>query len=89
MALQRASVAAEQTGVDVRWLHAGLVGAPLSAGTFDLVSAQYPALLRTPGHDAERSLFAAVAPGGLLIVVHHADVELMRRKPTGSIRPTM
>lgn len=57
-------------------LHAGLVGAPLSAGTFDLVSAQHPALLRTPGHDDERSLIAAVAPGGLLIVVHHADVDV-------------
>jgi hypothetical protein len=88
VALQRASVATEQTGVHVRWLHAGLVGAPLSAGTFDSVSAQYPALLRTPGHDAERSLIAAVAPGGLLIVVRHAST-LMRRKPTGSIRPTM
>ncbi|MGO9583471.1 MAG: class I SAM-dependent methyltransferase [Acidimicrobiales bacterium] len=33
VALQPASVAAEQSGVHVRWLHVGLVGAPLSAGT--------------------------------------------------------
>jgi SAM-dependent methyltransferase len=76
VALQRASVTAEQAGVQVRWLHAALVGAPLSPGAFDLVSAQYPALLRTAGHDAERALIAAVAPGGLLIVVHHADVDV-------------
>jgi hypothetical protein len=83
VALQRASVAAEQAGVHVRWLHAGLVGAPLSPGAFDLVSAQYSALLRTPGHDAERSLIAAVAPGGLLMVVHHADVDVDDAKAHG------
>jgi hypothetical protein len=55
----------------VRWVHAGLVAAPLAPGTFDLVSAQYPALLRTENQDAERTLLAAVAPGGTLLVVHH------------------
>lgn len=36
----------------------------------------YPALLRTPDSAAERSLLAAVAPGGVLLVVHPADMDL-------------
>jgi hypothetical protein len=56
-------------------VQADLVQAGLPAGAFDLVSAQYPALLRTPGDDAERALLAAVAPGGTLLVVHHADFD--------------
>jgi SAM-dependent methyltransferase len=71
VALDRASRHAGQARVRVRWVHSGLVGAPIAPGAFDLVSAQYPALLRTPGHDAERALLAAVAPGGTLLVVHH------------------
>ena len=51
-------------GVQVRWVHAGLVEASLPSGAFDLVSAQYPALCRTPTDEAERALLAAVAPGG-------------------------
>lgn len=73
VALDRAAAAARKAGVEVDWLHSGLLDASLPAGGFDLVSAQYPVLLRTPGHDAERALLAAVAPGGTLLVVHHAD----------------
>ena len=62
---------ARQAGVQVTWRHAGLLDAALAPGTFELVSAQYPALRRTPGADAERALLAAVAPGGTLLVVHH------------------
>lgn len=83
VALQRASLAAEQRGVNVHWLHAGLLSAPFSPGAFDLVSAQYPALRRTPAHDAERALLAAVAPGGLLLVVHHADMDAEEAKAHG------
>lgn len=72
VALDRAAGHAADAGVAVTWLHSGLVEADLPGGSFDLVSAQYPALLRTPGQDAERALLAAVAPGGVLIVVHHA-----------------
>ncbi len=83
VALDRASAAARATRAQVRWLLAGLVGAPLAPGCFDLVSAQYPALLRTPGGDAERALLAAVAPGGTLLVVHHADVDVEQAKSHG------
>lgn len=83
VALDRARAAARAAGAQVRWLLAGLVGAPLAPGGFDLVSAQYPALLRTPGRDAERALLAAVAPGGTLLVVHHADVDAEQAEAHG------
>ena len=67
----------------VQWVHAGLLDAPLPAWCIDLVSAQYPALPRTAGHDAERKLLAAVAPGGLLVVVHHADTDAGRARESG------
>ncbi|MDQ2815631.1 MAG: NAD(P)/FAD-dependent oxidoreductase [Actinomycetota bacterium] len=75
VALKRAARHARDAGAPVQWLHAALTDAALSAGTYDLVSAQYPALLRTPGRDAERKLLGAVAPGGVLLLVHHADMD--------------
>lgn len=83
VALRRAAAAAARAGVRVQWLLADLLDAPLPPGGFDLVSAHYPALLRTPGKDAERALLAAVAPGGHLLVVHHADVDIEAAKAHG------
>jgi SAM-dependent methyltransferase len=71
VALDRAARQAEQRGVAVRWLHSGLVEAALPPASFDLVSAQYPALLRTGTNAAEGALLNAVAPGGVLLMVHH------------------
>jgi SAM-dependent methyltransferase len=71
VALDRAETHARMRGVRVTWLHAGLVEANLAPASFDLVSAQYPALLCTADHAAERALLGAVAPGGILLVVHH------------------
>ncbi len=70
-ALARGRAQAEAAGVEVTWLHSGLLEADLPSGGFDLVSAQYPALRRTSGDDAERRLIDLVAPGGTLLVVHH------------------
>ncbi|WP_129336595.1 class I SAM-dependent methyltransferase [Cellulomonas endophytica] len=75
VALDRARAAGAAAGVDVTWRRAALEDLPLPADGFDLVSVHYPALLRTPGRTAERALTAAVAPGGLLLVVHHAGVD--------------
>ena len=61
VALARAAGHADDAGVEVRWVHAGLAEAELAPGSFDLVSAQYPALLRTPDASAERALLAATA----------------------------
>jgi len=71
VALDRAAQEADQRGVHVTWLHAGLLEAALPAASFDLVSAQYPALLRTDDSRAEHALLDAVAPGGVLLIVHH------------------
>ena len=71
VALDRAARQAEQRGVTVNWLHSGLVEATLQPASFDLVSAQYPALLRTDSNAAELALLRAVAPGGVLLLVHH------------------
>jgi SAM-dependent methyltransferase len=83
VALQRAALHAQDAQAEVRWLQAGLVDARLPAGGFDLVSAQYPALLHTAGQDAERALLAAVAPAGVLLLVHHAGFEVQQAEGHG------
>jgi SAM-dependent methyltransferase len=83
VALDRARTAAEQAGATVTWLHTGLLDAVVPTRSFDLVSAQYPALLRTPDNDAERALLTAVAPGGTLLVVHHADIDAEHARARG------
>lgn len=75
VALERAARHARDAGVAITWVHAGLAEAALPPASFDLVSAMYPALRRTPDAAAERALLAAVAPGGLLLLVHHAGME--------------
>ena len=86
IALERAAEHARDAGVVLRRVHAGLVEAALPPASFDLVSAQYPALLRTPDGSAERALLAAVAPGGILLVVHHAGMEA-RHSQEGDFDP--
>ena len=81
--MRRARAAAERANLEVEWLHSGLLDAALRAGGCDLVSVQYPALLRTATQDAERSLLAAVAPQGHLVVVHHADIDVEVAKSHG------
>ncbi|WP_407938046.1 class I SAM-dependent methyltransferase [Nakamurella panacisegetis] len=75
VALSRAARHAQDAGVNIHWVHAGLAEAALPPASFDLVSAQYPALPRTPDGAAEKALVAAVAPGGVLLFVHHAGME--------------
>jgi SAM-dependent methyltransferase len=71
VALDRARSHAEAAGAAVTWVLGGLLEAGLPGGWFDLVSAQYPALRRTPAGEAEHALIDAVALGGTLLVVHH------------------
>lgn len=71
VALGRARRNAEAAGVDVEWLQAGLLDADLDAGSFQLVTAMYPTLERTPDSTAEHCLAELVAPGGTLLFVHH------------------
>ncbi|WEH13575.1 class I SAM-dependent methyltransferase [Streptomyces sp. VNUA24] len=83
VALERAAGHARDAGLAIRWVHAELAEAALPPGSFDLVSAQYPALLRTPDATAERALLAAVAPGGVLLLVHHAGMETRQAHESG------
>lgn len=94
VALARAVGHAQDAGVAITWVHAGLAEAGLPPGTFDLVSAQYPALLRTSDSAAERALLAAVAPGGVLLLVHHAGMDAQHDHdsdfdPADYVWPTM
>ena len=76
--LARIQQAATQRGVAVTCLHADANARdPFPARAFDLVSAQYASIPRTPDHRAVQHLMNAVAPGGILLVVGH-DVEAMR-----------
>ncbi|MGI8459739.1 MAG: class I SAM-dependent methyltransferase [Propionibacteriaceae bacterium] len=75
VALERAAAHARAAQAAVRWVHAGLEQGLVPPASFDLVSAQYPALLRTPDALAEHALLATVAPGGVLLFVHHAGME--------------
>jgi SAM-dependent methyltransferase len=83
VALDRAALRAQDAGVHVDWVQSGVEDASVPRGAFDLVSAQYPALLRTPGNHAERALLEAVAPGGTLLFVHHADIDVEEAKAHG------
>ena len=76
VAIDRGKAHAQKAGVDVEWRHCGLLEANVPPQGFTLVSAQYPALLRSESHDAERALLSAVAPGGHLLFVHHADIDV-------------
>ncbi len=71
VALDRAEAAAREAGVEVTWIHAGLLGMPGGTGVHDLVSAQYTVLRRTDDDAAITALLRAVAPGGTLLFVHH------------------
>lgn len=70
VAVDRAREAADAAGVSVEWVCADVTTTPPAQASYDLVTAQYPAL---PRSDATvDSLLAAVAPGGTLLVTWHA-----------------
>jgi thioredoxin reductase/SAM-dependent methyltransferase len=77
-ALERVAREAEHRGlrIECHYADANALGA-FDAGAFDLVSAQYAAIPRTPDGRGVRNLLNAVAPGGTLLVVSH-DLEPMR-----------
>lgn len=83
VALARATARGRQAGVSVNWARAALEDAPLRVGGYELVTAFYPALLHSAGRAAEEALLTAVAPGGTLLVVHHADVDAEKAKSYG------
>ncbi len=77
-ALDRVKAEADRRGLQVERQHAdanGLDAFPSAA--FDLVSAQYASIPRSPDGRGVRNLLNAVAPGGTLLVVSH-DLGPMR-----------
>lgn len=76
--LDRVSAEARRRGlrVDCRLADANAPAA-YEAAAFDLVSAQYAAIPRTPDDRAVHNILNAVAPGGTLLIVSH-DLEPMR-----------
>lgn len=76
-ALARVNAGAEQHGVQVKLLHADANAAsPFGGQQFDLVTASYASIPRTPDHRGIANFLNAVAPGGQLLIVNH-DVEEM------------
>lgn len=92
-ALDRIAEEADRRGVTVETLHvdANAAGAyavepgglepgglePDGRKAFDLVTASYASIPRTPEHRAVSNILGAVAPGGILVVISH-DVSAMR-----------
>jgi len=71
VAVIRAREAAELAGAVVEWVRGDALRTPFPAGSFDLVSMQYPALPKAVGEAAVRALLDTVRPGGLLLAVYH------------------
>jgi SAM-dependent methyltransferase len=71
VAVGRAREAAELAGATVEWVRGEALQTPLPARSFDLLSMQYPALPRSAGEPAVRTLLDTVRPGGLLLAVYH------------------
>jgi thioredoxin reductase/SAM-dependent methyltransferase len=77
-ALDRIAAEADRRSLPVAYLRADANGREVfERGAFDLVSAQYASIPRTPDRRGVENLLAAVAPGGTLLVVGH-DLEPMR-----------
>ena len=82
-ALDRVSAEAGRRGLPVECLHADANARdPFAAAAFDLVSAQYASIPRTPDDRAVGNIVYAVAPGGTLLVVGH-DLEPLRARGHG------
>ena len=77
-ALDRVDAGAERRGLPVECHHADANALDaFETAAFDLVSAQYASIPRTPDGRGVRNVLDAVAPGGTLLVVGH-DLEPMR-----------
>jgi SAM-dependent methyltransferase len=82
-ALDRVNAEAERRGLRVECRHADANALDaFETAAFDLVSAQYASIPRTPDGRGVHNLLNAVAPGGTLLIVSH-DLEPMRA-PAGT-----
>ncbi|MGN6688041.1 MAG: FAD-dependent oxidoreductase [Actinomycetales bacterium] len=77
-ALDRVRAEASRRGLDITCMAADANGRePFGEAAFDLVSACYASIPRTPDLRSVRTILDAVAPGGSLVVLSH-DTEAMR-----------
>ncbi len=77
-ALDRVSAEAGRRGLQLECQHADANAAgAFEPAAFDLVSAQYASIPRTPDGRGVHNLLTAAAPGGTLLIVSH-DLEPMR-----------
>ena len=78
-ALDRVGAEAERRGLTVKCHHSDANAFDaFEPAAFELVSAQYASIPRTPDGRGVHNLLNAVAPGGILLVVSH-DLEPMRK----------
>lgn len=70
-AIRRASHLADVAGAEVDFVTADVILTPPAAGAYDLIVMAYPALKREAGEAAVRTIAAAVAPEGVLLVIGH------------------
>jgi thioredoxin reductase/SAM-dependent methyltransferase len=83
LALDRIAAEADRRELRIELLHADANALqPFEPAAYDLVSAQYASIPRTPDDRGVRNLLDAVAPGGVLLVVSH-DLEPVR-EPSGA-----
>lgn len=77
-ALERVSAAATRHGVDVAVRQADANARdPFRGEQYDLVTAAYASLPRTPDGRGAANLLDAVAPGGLLLVINHDLADML------------
>lgn len=93
VALARALRTAQERSLAITWVCSALADFEPPATGFDLVTLHYPTLPKTPDDADLRVLLSAVAPGGVLLVVGHAriDVEQARRAgidPADYVQPS-
>ncbi len=75
--LQRIAAIAEEKGLPIECMQVDTNELGAFEATFDLVSAHYASIPRTPDKRGVNNLLNAVSPGGTLLVVSH-DIEPMR-----------
>lgn len=82
-AVELTLAATQRAGRSAEGVAAGLLDAALPTGSFDLVTAMFPVLERTPERIAEHLLLDLVAPGGTLLIAHHADIDYEHARAHG------
>ncbi|MEM7285776.1 MAG: class I SAM-dependent methyltransferase [Actinomycetota bacterium] len=88
VAIDRARAEAGRRGLDVTWIAGDFPGDV--SGRFDLVSLHYPAFPIDTLDAVGSGLAAAVAPGGVLLLVGHAppeDLETAHFDPADYVQP--